>query len=84
MSETQVRISAEEARRLKADTAFTKFCNMVRDEQIRLFTESAADEAQKREEAHAILRALGKVEQTLDAAMTAERLLDRKQKGSAP
>ena len=76
---TEIRIKAEDAKRLKNDTAFTQFVEDVRNEQIRLFTTSAAQDVEQREEAHAILRALNKIEVKLDAAIAAETLLDRKQ-----
>ena len=75
---TDIRIKAEDAKRLKDDTAFTQFVEDVRNEQIRLFTTSAAQDVEQREEAHAILRALNKIEVELDAAIMAETLLDRK------
>lgn len=73
------KIKAEDAKRLKNDTAFKQFVKDVRDEQIRLFTTSRAQDVEQREEAHAILRALDKIEVELDAAIMAETLLDRKQ-----
>jgi|TARA_Y100000015_G_scaffold2792_1_gene2612 hypothetical protein len=76
---TEIRIQAEDAKRLKEDTAFTQFIEDVRNEQIRLFTTSDAQDVEQREEAHAILRALNKIEVQLDAAIAAETLLDRKQ-----
>ena len=76
---TEIRIKAEDAKRLKNDTAFTQFVEDVRNEQIRLFTTSDAQDVEQREEAHAILRALNKIEVELDAAIAAETLLDRKQ-----
>ena len=66
---TEIRIQAEDAKRLKNDTAFTQFVEDVRNEQIRLFTTSDAQDVEQREEAHAILRALNKIEVELDAAM---------------
>ena len=75
---TDIRIKAEDAKRLKNDTAFTQFVEDVRNEQIRLFTTSRAQDVEQREEAHAILRALNKIEVELDAAIMAETLLDRK------
>tara|TARA_R100000231_G_scaffold27109_2_gene24398 strand:+ start:2593 stop:2829 length:237 start_codon:yes stop_codon:yes gene_type:complete len=75
----EIRIQAEDAKRLKNDTAFTQFVEDVRNEQIRLFTTSDAQDVEQREEAHAILRALNKIEVQLDAAIAAETLLDRKQ-----
>ena len=76
---TEIRIQAEDAKRLKNDTAFTQFVEDVRNEQIRLFTTSAAQDVEQREEAHAMLRALNQIEVQLDAAIAAETLLDRKQ-----
>lgn len=76
---TDIRIKAEDAKRLKNDTAFSQFIEDVRNEQIRLFTTSGAQDIEQREEAHAILRALTKIEVELDAATMAETLLDRKQ-----
>ena len=76
---TEVRIAADDAERLKNDTAFTQFVEDVRNEQIRLFTTSDAQDVEQREEAHAILRALNKIEVQLDAAIAAKTLLDRKE-----
>jgi len=75
---TNIRIQAEEAKRLKNDTAFKQFIQGVREDQIRIFANSAAQEIEQREEAHAILRALKLIEVNLDAALAAETLLDRK------
>ena len=72
-----IRIQAEEAKRLKNDTAFMQFVQDVRDVQISIFSNSAASEVEQREEAHAILRALNQIEVQLDAAIAAERILDR-------
>ena len=76
---TEIRIAADDAERLKNDTAFMQFVEDVRNEQVRLFTTSAAQDVEQREEAHAILRALNKIEVQLDAAIAAKTLLDRKQ-----
>ena len=73
-----IRINADEAKRLKNDTAFEQFTQDVRDMQINIFTNSAAHEIEKREEAHAILRALDQIEMQLNSAIAAERILDRK------
>ena len=75
---TDVRIQADEAKRLKNDTAFQQFVQDVREQQIRQFTTSGAQDVEQREEAHAILRALDKIVVNLDAAIAAETLLDRK------
>jgi hypothetical protein len=75
---TDIRIQAEEAKRLKNDTAFQQFVQDVREDQMRIFANSAAQDVEQREEAHAILRALNLIEVNLDAAIAAETLLDRK------
>ena len=75
---TDIRIQAEEAKRLKNDTAFQQFVQDVREDQMRIFANSAAQDVERREEAHAILRALHLIEVNLDAAIAAETLLDRK------
>ena len=77
---TEIRIKADEARRLKSDTAFLSFVQGVRDDQIKVFTDSVASDVEAREEAHAIMRALNLIEMNLDAAVTAETFLDRKQR----
>ena len=74
---SDIRIQADEAKRLKNDTAFQQFVQDVRDVQIGIFSNSAASEVEQREEAHAILRALNQIEVQLDAAIAAERILDR-------
>jgi hypothetical protein len=73
-----IRIQADEAKRLKNDTAFQQFVQDVRDVQISIFTNTTAQEIEQREEAHAIMRALNQIEMQLDAAIAAERMLDRK------
>jgi len=75
---TDIRIHAEEAKRLKNDTAFQQFVQDVRDSQMLAFANSASHDVEKREEAHAIIRALNLIEVQLDAAIAAETLLDRK------
>ena len=72
-----IRIQADEAKRLKNDTAFQQFVQDVRDVQISIFSNSAAEETKQREEAHAIMRALNQIEMQLDAAIATERMLDR-------
>lgn len=73
-----IRIQADEAKRLKNDTAFMQFVQDVRDVQLSIFANSAAKEIEQREEAHAVMRALNQIEMQLDAAIAAERILDRK------
>jgi transcription elongation GreA/GreB family factor len=79
-NKTEIRIEADEARRLKSDAAFQQFMQSVRDNQMQIFASSGAADIAAREEAHAILRALTLIEMRLDAATTAEAFLDRKQR----
>ena len=76
----EIRIKAEEAKRLKNDPAFKGFMASVREAQISVFVDSEADDIYAREEAHAMVRALNLIEVNLDAAIAAETLLDRKQR----
>jgi len=66
-----IRLQADDARRLKNDTAFQQFVQDVRDVQISIFTNTTAQEIEQREEAHAIMRALNQIEMQLDAAIAA-------------
>jgi len=79
-NKTDIRIKAEEAKRLKNDLAFKGFMASVREAQISVFMDSEADDVSAREEAHAMVRALNQIEVNLDAAIAAETLLDRKQR----
>jgi hypothetical protein len=81
MMTTEIRITADEAKRLKADTAFLLFCDKVREEQHRIFADSSAEDVSAREQAHAILRALNQITSKLDTAIAEEKMLDRKLKG---
>jgi len=75
-----IRIKADDARRLKHDSAFKAFVQEVRESQMQVFANSGASDFEAREEAHAIIRALNQIEVNLDAALAAETLLDRKQR----
>jgi len=75
-----IRLEAEEARRLKNDTAFQKFVENVREDQMKIFAESSASDVDVREEAHSIVRALNQIEVILDAKVNAEIILDHKQR----
>jgi len=77
---TSVRVKADDAKRLKSDTAFMQFFEEVRQAQMSIFANSTKEQSEVREEAHAILRALNSVEVYLDAVIAAETLLDRKQR----
>ena len=71
-------INANEARRLRDDTAFLQFVASVRQSQINRFLSSGSDDVEIREDAHAIVRALNLIESELDAAEAAELLANRK------
>tara|TARA_Y100000114_G_scaffold83026_1_gene76704 strand:- start:935 stop:1171 length:237 start_codon:yes stop_codon:yes gene_type:complete len=72
---TDITVKAQEAMRLKNDTAFTQFIRDVREQQKEVFATSGAKDIEAREEAHAIIRALEAIEIHLDAAIGAERFL---------
>jgi len=77
---TEVRIKADEAKRLKNDTAFSQFIDEVRQAQMSIFANTTKEQSEVREEAHAILRSLNAVEVYLDAVISAETLLDHKKR----
>ena len=79
-NKTDIRIKAEEAKRLKNDPAFKGFMVSVREAQISVFMGSEADDIHAREEAHAMVRALNLIEVNLDAAIAAETLLDHRKR----
>jgi len=79
-NKTEIRIKAEEAKRLKNDPAFKGFMVSVREAQISVFTDSVASDVEAREAAHGIILALNQIEMKLDAAITAETFLDRRQR----
>ena len=76
----EIRIKADEARRLKSDTAFLEFMSAVRESQVQAFLGTAAGDTAAREEAHAIIRALNMIDGELDAAIAAQTIIDRKQR----
>lgn len=69
---------ARMAQSLRDDEAFQLFTQEFREDCIAAFANSTASQTEKREEAHAHLRALQKLEGILDAAMTAQALDERK------
>jgi len=77
---TEIRIKADEARRLKTDTAFLEFVGAVRESQVQAFLSTAAGDTAAREEAHAIIRALNMIDGELDAAIAAQTIIDRQQR----
>ncbi len=71
-------INANEARRLRDDTAFLQFVASVRQKQINHFLSSGSNDVEIREDAHAMVRALNLIEAELDAAEAAELIENRK------
>lgn len=69
------KISADDAKRLQTNGTFKQLLEEVRENQTKVFANSAADEIERREEAHAIMRAVNQLEAHLDAIITAETLL---------
>lgn len=75
---------AARAKRLRADEAFQEFISEVLEDQKTVFMNAASDEA-RLAEAHAIVRAVSKIEAKLKAAETNARIEQkRKSKRSAP
>jgi len=70
------KMRAEDAKRLKQDSTFQLLLKEVRENQKEVFANSAADEIERREEAHAILRATNEMVAHLDSVVTAETLLE--------
>lgn len=68
-------IKADDAKFLQKNVTFQMLLKEVRENQKEVFANSAADEIERREEAHAILRAVNQLEAQLDAVVTAETLL---------
>ena len=52
----------------------------LRDNQLRLIANTSAPEVEKREDAHAIYRALNEIEFLLRADVDAEKLIERKER----
>jgi len=69
---------AAAAQRLRRDEAFEMFMAEVREDAMQAFATSAAHESDKREEAHAILRGLSKLDGALQAAINAKAVIDKK------
>ena len=68
---------AARARRLQDNTDFQEFLRDTRADQVAVFLR-AASTPDEREDAHAVVRALSKLEGTLDTAVSAETFETRK------
>jgi len=76
------KVRASRAKALMQSEHFQTIMQDLRDRQLEIFADSRANEVDKREDAHAILRALNEIEFILQADVDAELLIDKK--GSAP
>ena len=70
------------AKELLRNDDFLAILQDLRDRQMEIFANTAAQETDKREEAHAVLRALNQIKYLLQADVDAEKLIEKK--GSAP
>jgi len=70
------------AKTLLRNDDFLAILKDLRDRQMEIFADTAAHEMEKREDAHAILRALNQIKYLLQADVDAETLIEKK--GSAP
>lgn len=70
------------AKELLRNDDFLAILEDLRERQMEVFASTAAQEMDKREEAHAILRALNQIKYLLQADVDAEKLIEKK--GSAP
>ena len=71
---------AKRSRSLLENEWFVETIKDLRDTQIRTFADSSAQEVEKREDAHSMLRALMSIERHLQADVDALALIKRKGK----
>lgn len=71
---------AKRSKSLLENEWFVETIKDLRDTQLRTFANSSAQEVEKREDAHAILRALNAIERSLQADVDAVTLIQRKGK----
>lgn len=71
---------AKRSKSLLENEWFVETMKNLRDTQLRTFANSSAQEVEKREDAHAILRALNAIERSLQADVDAVTLIQRKGK----
>jgi hypothetical protein len=71
---------AKRSKSLLENDWFQDTIKNLREDQMRVFADSSAQEVEKREDAHAILRALTAIERSLQADVDAVALLERKGK----
>ena len=68
------------ARNLLRNEEFLGIMKDLREDQLRLIANTSASEVEKREDAHAILRALTEIERLLNANVDAVTLITKKGK----
>ena len=71
---------AKRSKSLLENEWFVETIKDLRDTQMRTFADSSAQEVEKREDAHSILRALTAIERSLQADVDAVALIQRKGK----
>ena len=71
---------AKRSKSLLENEWFVETIKDLRDTQLRTFADSSAQEVEKREDAHAILRALNAIERSQQADVDAVTLIQRKGK----
>ena len=73
-------ILKDQAKNLLADETFLDVFVSMRTNQCNVFLHSKSDEVEKREEAHALLRALNEIENILQRAITDQDFRDKRSK----
>ena len=75
-----IELKAKKSKSLLEDDRFVETVEDLRKMQLSVFANSGADEVEKREDAHAILRALTEIERLLNANVDAVTLIAKKGK----
>ena len=75
-----IELKAKKSKSLLEDERFIEVLQDLRKTQFEVFASSSASEVEKREDAHAILRALTEIERLLNANVDAVTLLTKKGK----
>ena len=76
------KVRASRAKSLQNNEIFQSILKDLRNRQLEIFANSSASQVEKREDAHAILRALNEIEYILQADINAEKFITKK--GTAP
>lgn len=80
----EIEEKARLAKELRDSEAFQLFTSEFRESCMAAFANSTAEQSERREEAHAHLRALKQFEGQLDAAIDAQTLAERKAEKNGP